>query len=66
MTTMTMAGERLLTVNEIAEWLDLAPSTLYAYLTRGQMPEPDARYGVTNLWKESTIREWRGMNSDQG
>lgn len=61
MTVMSATGERLLTVNEIAEWLDVTPSTIYAYQTRGQMPEPDERYGVTSLWKESTIREWRGI-----
>lgn len=58
---ITTVKERLLTVNEVAEWLGVEPNTLHAYLARGQMPEPDEKYGVTNLWKESTIKEWRGL-----
>ena len=59
---MAKANDQLLTVQEIAEWLGVTPSTIYAYNSRGQMPEPDARYGATNLWKESTIRQWRCLD----
>lgn len=59
--TVMSTKDPLLTVNEIAEWLGITPSTIYAYLTREQMPSPDEKYGVTSLWRESTIREWRGL-----
>lgn len=49
-----------LTSKQIAELLNVSPSTISAYKARGQMPKPDREYGRTPLWKYSTIQEWRG------
>lgn len=49
----------LMTVAEVAEALGVTPSTVRAYKARGQMPEPDKKYGATPLWLESTIQRWR-------
>lgn len=50
---------QLLTVKQVAEVTGLAVGTITAYRNRGQMPEPDAVYGRTPVWRESTIRKWR-------
>lgn len=54
-----MAEKKLLTLTEVADALGLSPSTLTAYRCRGRMPQPDAQYGRTPLWKPTTIRAWR-------
>ncbi len=51
--------ENLLTTNQVAAALNVLPSTIRAYLARSQMPEPDVRYGVTALWRPTTLRRWR-------
>ena len=40
-----------LTSKQVAELLDVTPSTITAYKARGQMPKPDREYGRTPLWK---------------
>lgn len=53
-----------LTVRDIAERLNVSPSTITAYKARKQMPKPDKQYGRTPLWRESTITSWRPRLSD--
>lgn len=52
-------NETYLTLTQIAERLNLARSTVTAYRTRKQMPEPDVIYGRTPLWRLATIEAWR-------
>jgi predicted DNA-binding transcriptional regulator AlpA len=53
-------SDKLLTVEEVAELVGVRPQTISAYKARQQMPAPDKQYGRTPLWKESTIKKWRG------
>lgn len=53
-------SSRLMTVDEVAEYLGVKRQTVTAYKARGQMPAPDKQYGRTPLWRESTITKWRG------
>lgn len=43
--------------NRVAEYLGVAPRTVSAYLSRGQMPAPDGRGGPQSgpLWRPATI-----------
>jgi predicted DNA-binding transcriptional regulator AlpA len=54
-----MGVVRLLTTSEVAAVCGVGVSTIAAYHHRGQMPEPDQRYGRTPLWLASTIVLWR-------
>ena len=49
---------KYLTTSEVAQQLGITRSTVAAYSSRGQMPEPDVVYGRTPLWKEVTISRW--------
>lgn len=49
-----------MTIDEVAEYAGVTRSTITAYKAREQMPAPDKQYGRTPLWKESTIKRWRG------
>lgn len=50
--------QELLTVQEVADLLGVECSTVRAYAARGQMPDPDRRYGRTPLWARETITDW--------
>lgn len=56
------------TVADVAAHLEVAESTVRAYLARGQMPAPDGRLGRTPWWRPATIRGWerpgRGARTD--
>lgn len=43
----------------VATFLDVAMSTVSAYVARHQMPQPDRYIGRTRLWRPDTIREWQ-------
>ncbi|MGL5828805.1 MAG: helix-turn-helix transcriptional regulator [Angustibacter sp.] len=47
------------TTQDVADFLGIAPSTVRAYATRHQMPEPDRRIGRMALWRPITIQRWR-------
>lgn len=53
---------------DVANFLGVAPGTVRAYSSRGQMPQPDGKIGASPWWWASTIREWqrpgRGSRSD--
>ena len=46
------------TTDHVASYLGVSASTVRAYLTRGQMPEPDLRAGQQRLWRPETIKRW--------
>jgi len=43
---------------DVSRFLDVAPSTVRAYVTRDQMPRPDRYIGRIRLWRPETIRTW--------
>ena len=47
-------------VGEVAAYLGVKRSTVTAYRSRGQMPQPDGRVGRSPWWRPETIRAWRG------
>lgn len=50
------------TLDDVAEFLGVEPSTVRSYVVRGQIPEPDHRLGQRmSLWRPSTIRDWASM-----
>ena len=52
----------LLGVGEVAAKTGLKPTTVYVYHSVGKLPEPDlvSNGGVTKLWLDETIDEWKG------
>jgi hypothetical protein len=50
------------TTRDVATYLDVAPSTIPAYVARGQMPEADRRIGREPVWRPETIRQWQPEN----
>ena len=46
------------TTDHVAAYLGVSASTVRAYLTRDQMPEPDLRAGQQRLWRPETIKRW--------
>ncbi|WP_344802660.1 helix-turn-helix transcriptional regulator [Microlunatus ginsengisoli] len=46
------------TTEEVATFLGVSSSTIRSYLARGQMPEPDRRFGRLPAWRPATIRDW--------
>jgi predicted DNA-binding transcriptional regulator AlpA len=50
---------------DVATYLDVAPSTIRAYVARGQMPEADRRIGREPVWRPETIRQWHNQRPRQ-
>lgn len=46
------------TTQDVASYLEVAPSTVRAYVARGQMPAADRRIGREPVWRPATIRRW--------
>jgi len=46
-------------VAEVAAYLGVYRSTVTAYRSRGQMPQPDGYVGRSPWWRPETIRAWR-------
>ena len=60
-TPLTDLGESLrgvLGIAEIAVLLDMQPGSISVLRSRGQLPAPDARLAVTDLWLQDTVLEW--------
>lgn len=53
----------LLGVSEVAQALDVAPSLISAWMTRGKMPEPIARLKATPVWSESQLEPMLKLKS---
>lgn len=52
-----MLSDRLLTVDEVAEWLQVAVRTIYAWRVRGVGP-PAIRVGGQLRFRRSDIERW--------
>lgn len=50
--------KRYLSTGEVAERVGVKPDTIHAYVTRGQMPAPDAVIGRLKGWLPETIDAW--------
>jgi predicted DNA-binding transcriptional regulator AlpA len=53
------------TVDQVAAYLGVGPSTVTSYRARGQMPAPDRYFGRTPVWRAETIREWHSRRPSQ-
>lgn len=53
------------TTDDVATFLGVGASTIRAYVTRKQMPQPDRYMGRTRLWRPGTIREWHSSRPRQ-
>lgn len=51
----------LMSTPDIAEYLGISPSTLRAYVSRGQMslPEPALRVGRVPVWRRTDVEQHR-------
>ena len=49
------------TTRDVATFLHVAPSTIRAYVARGQMPSADRRIGREPVWRPATIRKWHSQ-----
>lgn len=56
--SMQLEGIDWWTTDHVAAYLGVSASTVRAYLTRDQMPEPDLRAGQQRLWRPETIKRW--------
>lgn len=50
-------------ISDIAHHLDVAAVTVRAYLSRGQMPEPDGHIAGSPWWDAERIRDWERPRS---
>lgn len=72
MTETDRTTERRWVINDIAAFLGIKPSTLRAYITRGDFPPPDGREPLSGkpYWNNSTVinyrRPGRGHTRDGG
>jgi excisionase family DNA binding protein len=55
-----------MTTRDIAAYLGVKPSTVTAYVARGQFPTPDAVIGATKLWNRSTVEAWAARRPRKG
>jgi predicted DNA-binding transcriptional regulator AlpA len=53
------------TTSDVAAFLGIAPSTIRAYVARGQMPAADRRIGREPVWRPETIRQWQSQRPRQ-
>ena len=53
------------TTQDVAAFLKVAPSTIRAYVARGQMPSADRRIGREPVWRPATIRNWHSHRPRQ-
>jgi predicted DNA-binding transcriptional regulator AlpA len=54
------------TTRDVASYLEVSPSTIRAYVTRGQMPAADRRIGREPVWRPETIRKWQRQRPRRG
>ena len=55
-----------MTTRDIAAYLGVKPSTVTAYVARGQFPPADAVIGATKLWERSTVQAWATRRPRKG
>ena len=54
-----------MTTRDIAAYLGVKPSTVTAYVARGQ-PPADAVVGSTKLWRRATVQSWAAQRPRKG
>jgi prophage regulatory protein len=52
------SDDRMLKVSELAEFLGVAPSTIYRWLERGKLPQPYEIGESAVRWRKSEIETW--------
>ncbi len=57
--------DRLLSVDDLAEYLDVPKATLYAWRYRGQGP-PSFRVGKHLRYRQSDVAHWIGQQLEPG
>ena len=55
-----------MTTRDIAAYLGVKPSTVTAYVARGQFIQPAATVGATKLWKRSDVEAWAAQRPRKG
>lgn len=55
---MGRGSVRLYGIAEIAAALNARPKTVSIWLSRGRLPEPDARLAMGPAWLAETIEPW--------
>src|SRR4029453_2030150 len=55
-----------MTTRDIAAYLGVKPSTVTAYVARGQFPPADAVVGATKLWRRATVQSWAAQRPRKG
>jgi predicted DNA-binding transcriptional regulator AlpA len=60
LTAPELTGDQLIGVADLAEVVGLAPSTLRAYIARGEgdVPQPQATIGKRSVWARPVAEEW--------
>lgn len=53
-----MSTPSMLTIADVAMRLGVTTSTVRAYMTRDQMPQPTGRIGRTPWWAPEAIEPW--------
>lgn len=57
----TAAPSDLLDTEGVAAMLGIARDSVTRYRARGDLPEPDAVFGRSPVWRVATIREWQAQ-----
>jgi excisionase family DNA binding protein len=55
-----------MTTKDIAAYLGIKPSTVTAYVARGQFIPAAATIGATKLWKRSDVEHWAANRPRKG
>ncbi|NDL60383.1 XRE family transcriptional regulator [Phytoactinopolyspora sp. XMNu-373] len=51
---------------ELARYLDVAPSTISAWVSREKMPQPARHVGRSPLWRVREIDAWEASRPGKG
>lgn len=50
--------EDMWTIADVADYTGLARSSVRAYITMGDIPQPDINLGYKPLWRQDAVVEW--------
>lgn len=53
-----MHTDQLLTINEVAEQLQVTPRTIRRWAANGEFPAPITMGGRTQRWRRPTVEQW--------
>jgi len=53
-------------IEDIATYLGVAPSTVSSYRSRGQMPAAERHFARTPVWRPATITAWHAQRRGKG